>query len=205
MTGFKQIFSFSCMLSLTMGCQKVDNQNQGFISLSPAITETIFALQVQDQLIGRSDYCLYPEDAKSLPSFGTALTPNWEQIVASESQGIFTDYSLRSSTETLTDVMQIHQLPWLSAEDIQHSIIQLGIILQVQEKAAELEQAFQKALQPQNTVHSANVLMIMMGSEIEKGQIWYIRQDSIHGKALQAAGYNNAAPDTLNTPNMSAE
>ena len=34
------------------------------VSLAPSITETLYALGVQDRLVGDSDYCDYPPEAK---------------------------------------------------------------------------------------------------------------------------------------------
>lgn len=54
------------------------------VSLSPNITETIYALGAQHKLVGRTDYCDYPEEASSVPPMGDLLTPNVERIVATE-------------------------------------------------------------------------------------------------------------------------
>lgn len=53
------------------------------VSLSPNITETIFALGAQHKLVGRTDYCDYPEETVSIPPMGDLLTPSVERIVAS--------------------------------------------------------------------------------------------------------------------------
>lgn len=40
------------------------------LSLHPATTELVFALGAGNQLVGRTDYCTYPEAALSIPSIG---------------------------------------------------------------------------------------------------------------------------------------
>ncbi|MHA1819183.1 MAG: ABC transporter substrate-binding protein [Promethearchaeota archaeon] len=52
------------------------------ISMAPSITETLFALGVQDRLIGVTDYCNYPAEAKNITSIGGFSTPDLEKIVA---------------------------------------------------------------------------------------------------------------------------
>ena len=50
------------------------------VSLSPGATETIYALNSQDILVGRSDYCDYPEEVTSIDSVGQITEPNIEKI-----------------------------------------------------------------------------------------------------------------------------
>ena len=54
------------------------------VSLSPNVTETIFALGKGETLIGRSDYCNYPEEALALPSVGTLYNPSLEKMLSLE-------------------------------------------------------------------------------------------------------------------------
>ena len=50
------------------------------------------------------------------------------------------------------------------------------------------------------------MLVLMASSDVKKGQIWFIRHDSLHGAAIEAAGFNNAAPKNLKgPPQMSLE
>jgi iron complex transport system substrate-binding protein len=52
------------------------------VSLAPSITETLYALDLQDRLVGDTDYCDYPEDAKKKTKVGGAINPSIEQIAA---------------------------------------------------------------------------------------------------------------------------
>jgi iron complex transport system substrate-binding protein len=52
------------------------------ISLAPSLTETIYALGLQDRLVGDTDYCDYPPDAQKKPKVGGAINPSLEQIAA---------------------------------------------------------------------------------------------------------------------------
>ena len=52
------------------------------VSLAPALTETLYALSVEDRLVGVTDYCDYPPEALKKPKIGGAVNPNLEQIVA---------------------------------------------------------------------------------------------------------------------------
>lgn len=52
------------------------------VSLAPSLTETIYALGLQDNLVGDTDYCDYPTDAQKKTKVGGAINPSLEQIAA---------------------------------------------------------------------------------------------------------------------------
>jgi len=54
------------------------------VSTSPSITETLFALQLGDRIVGVSTYCRYPKQVLSLPKVGTFLKPEPETIARLE-------------------------------------------------------------------------------------------------------------------------
>jgi len=52
------------------------------VSLAPNITETMFALGAGNLLVGRTNYCNYPPEARKIPSVGGFSNPDLEKIVA---------------------------------------------------------------------------------------------------------------------------
>jgi iron complex transport system substrate-binding protein len=64
----------------------LDGTAQRIVSLSPSVTESLFAIGAGGQMVGRTDYCNYPEEALSLPSIGgfDASTISMESIIALE-------------------------------------------------------------------------------------------------------------------------
>ncbi len=55
---------------------------QRIVSLSPAITELLYALGAGDRVVGRTTWCDYPPEARAVASVGDGLNPNLETIVA---------------------------------------------------------------------------------------------------------------------------
>jgi ABC-type Fe3+-hydroxamate transport system substrate-binding protein len=51
------------------------------VSLSPATTEILFALGAGGRLVGRSDFDLWPDSARRVPSLGQGLQPNVEAVL----------------------------------------------------------------------------------------------------------------------------
>ncbi len=71
---------------------------QRILSLSPAATEILFALGLDEEIVGTTDYCSYPEAALSKPKVGGFTNPNMEIIVQAEpdlillASGVQTEY-----------------------------------------------------------------------------------------------------------------
>lgn len=51
------------------------------ISLAPSVTEMLFAIGLEDQIVGVTNYCDYPEEVSQLDTIGSITEPNVEVIV----------------------------------------------------------------------------------------------------------------------------
>ncbi|MGL4656459.1 MAG: ABC transporter substrate-binding protein [Sarcina sp.] len=60
---------------------KITEKPQKIVSLSPSITEIVAALGGESRLIGRTDYCDYPEEIKDSVAVGGTMDPTLEKIV----------------------------------------------------------------------------------------------------------------------------
>jgi iron complex transport system substrate-binding protein len=52
------------------------------VSLAPSLTETVYALGLQEHLVGDTDFCEYPPDAKKKAKVGGTINPNIEAVAA---------------------------------------------------------------------------------------------------------------------------
>lgn len=62
----------------------IEKEPQKVISIAPNISELIYKLDAADKLVGRTDYCDYPEEVTSVESIGSMSEPNIEKIVSLE-------------------------------------------------------------------------------------------------------------------------
>lgn len=60
----------------------VPGHPQRIISIAPNVTEILFALGLDQKVVGRSDYCDYPPEVRQKPSVGGLIDPNIEVIVS---------------------------------------------------------------------------------------------------------------------------
>jgi iron complex transport system substrate-binding protein len=78
-------FQFIFIFILVVGFQSLYAQNtipQRVISLSPNLTELVYDIGAQDQLVGDTDYCKFPPGAEKKEKIGGWINPNFEKIVS---------------------------------------------------------------------------------------------------------------------------
>jgi iron complex transport system substrate-binding protein len=61
---------------------EVSGPPQRIVSVAPNVTEILFALGLEDRLVGVSNYCQYPPEAKKIEKIGGYINPSLEKIVA---------------------------------------------------------------------------------------------------------------------------
>lgn len=176
------------------------------VSLSPAVTETVFAIGAGADLVGVSDYCNYPEAAKKLPRTGSALTPNYEAIVRLAPTLILCEGAASAPRRELTTLGVTKFLPWLSLEDIVSSTRTLGALTGHVETASALAGKMWDQLAVAENQHGPRVLLVLGEGTGKLSEIFYVQQNSIHGAALRAAGARNAVTQKVEgVPRLSLE
>jgi len=109
------------------------------VSLSPAITEMLYDLDLGDHIVGVTIYCDYPEAAKTKPKVGGFSNPSVEAIVAAKP-----DMVLLTSDGNPADVYKrLHQFGIRTYAfhakrlvELPEAMRRLGAALGVEEKAA---------------------------------------------------------------------
>ncbi len=175
-----------------------------WLSLSPQITETAFALGAA--LVGRSTFCVLPPEAERLPRAGTALTPDLEAIVALGPTGILVGGAKSIDVDRLAKLAPVEVLPWLTHAEVVSSIRRLGKVLEVRLAADALARRFETTLSGDPPSDAPRVLLALAGADLGRGTLWYIKPASLHGAALAAAGFRNAVDGPVQgPPQMSLE
>ena len=54
------------------------------VSLAPSTTEILYFLGAEDRIVGRTDYCTFPETIEKVQSVGTTSSPNVETVLSLE-------------------------------------------------------------------------------------------------------------------------
>lgn len=183
-----------------------DPSGQRIVSLSPALTETLFAIGAGDRIVGVSDYCNYPKAANERPRTGTSITPRYETIVSLEPSVIVTEAVVNARPDELKSLAPTLELPWLTLADVVTGTRRLGQLAGRVEAANQLADRLSTQLGKAPPPDAPRVLLVLGYGADTLDQVWFIRPNSIHGAALRAAGARNAiAHDVTGQPRLSLE
>lgn len=178
------------------------------ISMAPSITETLYALEVDDRVVGVTDYCNYPEEAKNKTSIGGFSTPNLEIIVSLEPDLIIA----ASYNEEKIDLLESMNLTIViilayTLDEIIDNIDVIGDLVDARAKAAEVTGALRTKM---NSITAKTGTL----SESEKiecyFEIWETPMVAGGGSFLddmieKAGGKNIFTNETLEWPVVSNE
>ncbi len=75
------IYYNTYLVEALAGIYEPEEPKEGIVSLSPGITEKVFALGLGENISGRTIYCVYPEEAKKVADVGSMLEPSFEKVM----------------------------------------------------------------------------------------------------------------------------
>lgn len=118
---------------------------QRIISLAPSITETIFALHKQHLLVGVSDFCNYPDEAKTIDKIGGFIAPNLDRILSLKPNMVIctTLHKLDKLKPLLDKGIEIIQVTALKLFDAPSMIKEVGVAIGAEVNAKELANKIQ--------------------------------------------------------------
>ncbi len=81
------------LISMLAGCSQAPTNNSKYlriISTAPNITEILFALGLDEEIVGVSSFCNYPAKAQKKSKIGDFSNPNIERLIALRPDIVFT-------------------------------------------------------------------------------------------------------------------
>ncbi len=111
------------------------------VSLAPNLTEIVYAVGAGDHLVGDTEYCDYPAEAKKVAKIGDTMHPSIERIISLKPQIVLV--STASQLEAFTKQLDQQQIAVYvtnpqSLDDIFRSIQTLGDLFGEPDRAAKL-------------------------------------------------------------------
>lgn len=118
------------------------------VSLSPAVTEIIFALNCENYLVGNTIYCDYPEKAKKIYKVGDMINPSIEKIIKLKPTIVFLTYPLQKNIDEKLKALNISTFNSSpkSLKEIFEEIIKIGEIFNKKERAEKLVDSLKEEL-----------------------------------------------------------
>jgi len=184
---------------------------QRIISMSPSITETLFALGVGNRVVGVTDFCSYPKEACALPKIGGLLNPSVETWISLKPDLIIhqdDSHKLQINAKNLgikTLAISMNRL-----KDILETIRIFGKELGVKPAADELIQKLESGIQKHKTrlkgIPKKSTLLLLNEGGDPNGALYAVGPGTFLGELLDLAGGKNVLTDpTINYPKVSKE
>lgn len=186
---------------------------QRLISLSPSITETLYALGLADRLVAVTDYCDYPVEAQSLPTVGGYTDPSLEAIVSNEPDLVILLQSQQQLRQQLNHLgIATHSIDNSTLLGIEAAIASIAQVTGQQAQADLLLDAIHQTVdRVQQKVSSQppvrTLISIAHYVNSEKLDIVYIAgQRDFYNDLLKLAGGSNVYTDShIKVPSVSEE
>jgi len=173
---------------------------QRIISLLPSYTEIIYELGAGDKLVGVTNFCNYPDDAKGKEKVGDYLNPDLEKIYLLKPDIIFVgewknDFikKMRKLNSRIVVLKQEKDI-----NDIYLTIKTIGKYIKREEQSKELISKIKKSI-PANI----NKKYLKVYIEVDKGG-WSAGSESFISDVVSKAGGINIFSD-IKTPYFKAE
>jgi len=173
---------------------------QRIVSLSPNLTEILFALGIGDKVVGRTEYCDYPVEASDIPTVGDLFSPSIEKILSLEPDLVVignlgqaqTIDALERSGLTVAFIDEGETL-----EGTSRLITKVGTLTGVPEKALEVNQAIDDSVKKAQSFSFDPPTVYYVAGFGEWGDFTATGDTYLHD-IITTAGAINIASDAVN-------
>lgn len=180
------------------------------VALTAADCEILYAVGAGDALVGRGEYCDYPEAALSLPAVQSGAATNVEQIVALSPQVVFMD-TMAQSVEQIAALeaagIQVVVSEATDLEGVYESISVIGRVMNRESEAADviagMKQTFQK-LSDKAAAFSDKPTVYFEISPLKAG-LWTAGKGTFMDEAASLLGAQNVFGDVTGWAGISEE
>lgn len=173
------------------------------LSLAPSITEILYGLGVLDRVVGRTDFCDYPPQVKSIPSVGGWLNPSIERMIALQP-----DLAILMKAQDLTLENKLRELKIAFLEvrmetsgDIRSAIRDIGAAVGRRAEAGRLvrdiDAAFANTRKRAARFPRKKVLLVVGRTPGSLQGIFVAGRETFLDEMLAAAGGDNVAHDRV--------
>jgi iron complex transport system substrate-binding protein len=178
------------------------------VSLAPSVTETIYALGLQDRLVADTDFCDYPAEAKKLPKVGGPFTPNLEVILSLKPDVVLLAANSANRKET-ADALDLLHVPAYATnaktiDDVLASIARLGEVLGAADQGHALADSLRARLDALHkklgTAAPVRVLFVVWQEPLIS-----VGQETFLADALRWAGAESVVQTKQDWPHVNLE
>lgn len=177
----------------------LESEPQKIVSVAPNLTELVYALGAGDLLVGRSDYCDYPQEVSAVESVGTITTPDIEKLISFEPDLVlvsthFDEENTQKLNELNVPVLTLYEEN--SMEGVYDMVETLGTALnrstQAEECISQMQEIVSETEDKVKGLDAPTVYYVVGYGEYGD---YTAGGDTFVGKMLEAAGGDNIAKE----------
>lgn len=168
------------------------------VSLAPSVTETVYELGLGERLVGRTRFCRYPPEARSVPEVGGFYDVSVEAIIAQKPTHLIT---LRESADVAAQAArfgaEVIEVDHSSVSGIKDSVRRIGERCGVSARAGELLSQYasrERAVAAQVAQLEKPRTLVVVGRAqqgSETSSLYVSGSDGFYTEVLRLAGARN--------------
>ena len=170
------------------------NAKERIIALSPAINEILFALGAGEELVGNTQYALYPKASEKLPKVGGYFSPSLEKILALKPTLVImqeNNHKLSLKLQRLGIKSKIIKINKLG--NIKKAINEIGMIVNQEEKAKGIVAKIDENLKSlQNIISNKKILIVFGRNPKLNKNIFVAGQNLYYDEIINESNNTNA-------------
>ncbi|NBI30239.1 helical backbone metal receptor [Chengkuizengella marina] len=184
-----------------------EEKPERIVSLAPSVTEILFALGLDENIVGVTEFDDFPEEATTKPKIGGILDGNTEAILAAEPDLVIGGLSLNEAIITgLAQLdIQVFTIEPNSIDEVMEGIQLLGLITDANDAAETV--VSQMADEKQQVVEAVSGI-----SEADKKKVylefsegWTVGSGEFMNELIELSGGINVAADQVGWLQISEE
>ncbi len=177
------------------GCDRI-------VSLSPSITEVLYALDLGPNVVGVTRYCRYPADARTKPKVGGYVDPDAEALIRLQPDWVMVREEQTQLRHQLTGLgFRLLPVDHRNAPGILNSIRQIGKTCQREPEANALIQSLQTQIaqvtERVKTTRQRPKVLVVIDRDVQSDRLHWAfvaGQDGFYDWMITQAGGQNAVP-----------
>ena len=176
----------------------LDKAPEKVVSVAPNMTELVYKLGAGNMLVGRTDYCDYPEEALNVESIGTLRTPDIEKIISLEPDLVLTSTHFNEENAQKLESAGIKVLSLYEENNVDGVYTMIDTLGKALNKQTEAEETVKEM---KATIEDTTKKI----EGLEKPKVYYVvgfgeygdfsaPENTFVGQLIKLAGGNNIVP-----------
>jgi iron complex transport system substrate-binding protein len=182
----------------------LEDYPERIVTLSPSLTETVFALGIGEKVVATDDVSNYPPEAKDLPDVFSYLGIDLEKLLAADPDLVIMDKTLDISENAYNSIKRVgipvYRIYPKTINDVLGSMMGIGNITGSKEKAEELVEDFLERMEAierfvDNLEEEERPMVLLVTYYDGSADPWVSTDSTMTGGLVDKVGGANAISD----------